>query len=239
MKHLALILCIFPFFGHSQSIDVFVGGTSTEFSGGTYDLNTSGGNANITIHLVNNIDSILSWKIERVSPSTNHWAEAMVILESSHSPFEGGGTTGPFPTPNWIMNFPINVMGDTVAVLDLTWDAVSEGCDLYAYYVIENNIRVDSFSINICKTVNIDELTARNVSIYPNPSCSVLNVEFETSVPEKVSVLDLLGNEIVTLEAFISMEIPTANLSNGMYFLTWREDDGIIREKKFQVQHPN
>jgi len=118
----------------------------------------------------------------------------------------------------------------------LRWEALNVGCDLYQYYILHNDVRVDSFQINLCKTVGLDEISPLDVLIYLNPTNSVLSLDFQTQTRKEVAVFDLLGNKIATFDASESMTISTEDFLNGSYFLSWKIEE-MNYNQKFQVQH--
>lgn len=239
MKNLTILFCLFTFFTNAQTIDVLAENSTIEFSGSTYDINSSGGqDVNLYLIFRNNTGTDQNWDLERVLPVMPHWDDWSMSWASYSNPLAGNDYILDSGVSNWITPIDLAVpQGDSVQVA-LRYDPLSDGCDLFKYYIVHNDVRVDSFSINICKTVSLNELNEENILVYSIPTNCSLNVVFEKHVPEQVVIFDLLGNKIANMEAFSSMQISTTDFSSGLYFLSWN-DNGIIRKRKFQVQHSN
>ena len=220
----------------AQSIDVYVEGTNYEFSGDVYEVNTSS-IFDIYVDLVvkNNTDSLQNWKIERILPAVQHWDDYTMSWSIYSDPL-GGYCYVIWPTQSWITQAAIAVPTSDSVNIRLNYESISDGCDLYLYYVLHNDIRVDSFSIHLCKTVGLDKVSQNSVEMYPIPANFELNLHFPAVVPTEIEITDLLGNKLKTFEASSDMKISTENFSNGIYFVRWMDDE-IIVSQKFQVQH--
>ncbi len=235
MKHLAVLFFVLPFFSQSQSIDVFIDATTTEISGNVYDVVTSDAQEDLYIRIENHTGTNQVWKIERILPSTNNWNDPSLSWDDLSTPFSGDDFIVS-AVQSWITPTALSIADNGAILVILRWEAIDVGCDLYQYYILDNDVRVDSFQINICKTVGLHEISPVNVSIYPNPASSILNLDFQVQAPKEVIAFDLLGNKIATFEASESMTISMEGFLNGSYFLSW-EIEGMKYNQKFQVQH--
>ncbi len=235
MKYLTILLFILPLFSQSQSIDVFISNTTTEISGSIYNVVSSNAQENLNIQIENHLGTNQNWKIERVLPSTNNWSDPTLSWADLSNPFNGDDFIVS-TAQNWVTPTILSVADSGGILLHLRWDAINVGCDLYQYYILHNDVRVDSFQINICKTVGLDEVNPVNVSIYPNPANSTLNLVFQTQTPKEVIVFDLLGNKIATFETLKYMKMSTSEFLDGIYFLSYNIGE-MNYNQKFQVQH--
>ena len=236
MKYLAILLFIAPFLSSAQSIDVFVSGTSLEFSGGTYDVSSSSDqDLQVQLLIENNTGFDQNWDIERILPLSQFWDDEWLSW-AAYSDIFGGSEFITDSNPIWITPYHLEVPADDSVMVGLNFKPESPGCDLYKYYLLHNDVRVDSFQIYLCKTVGLNVVTPEVVSIYPNPCNSDLNLSFQTKTPKEVVVFDFSGNEIATFEATESMIISTKEFSEGSYFLSWKMEE-ITFSRKFQVQH--
>jgi len=90
-------------------------------------------------------------------------------------------------------------------------------------------------SVN-CITVGMaDPSNPLNVSVYPDPVTSMLNIRWKPQVsPVEISVYDLLGNKIYSMEAGAgktSSFIDVKNLSNGLYVVGVKGINGVAVRK--------
>lgn len=91
----------------------------------------------------------------------------------------------------------------------------------YTLYIIDNEI--SGFS-------KID--FESNVSLFPNPASSVLNVESSYNL-ENVSVTDITGSMVLTLGSLLAGRntIDLSTLSAGMYFLNVRSEENVYTKR--------
>lgn len=90
-----------------------------------------------------------------------------------------------------------------------------------------------SFYINVTSNgsgeVGIDDVAAANISLYPNPATSLLNIESNQTIREVV-VFDMAGRNVMSLEGDIH-QIATSNLSNGIYTIRVITENGMATQK--------
>lgn len=84
--------------------------------------------------------------------------------------------------------------------------------------------------------VNVSEVSLKPIqySIYPNPATYTLYINFTTTTPNKIEVLDLHGRTLFTESVSSSQsscEIPLGNLSNGVYFVKLYSNEGVVLKK--------
>ena len=84
-----------------------------------------------------------------------------------------------------------------------------------------------------CEALSINDNALSQLSVYPNPSSNVININTPSSV-EIISteLYDVLGN--VVLKGADSKEINVSNLSTGMYLLNITTNQGSISTKVFR-----
>ena len=77
---------------------------------------------------------------------------------------------------------------------------------------------------------DIDEMEIhKNVSIYPNPATTVLNVVAEGY--NTVEIINLLGQTVYTNNVTSNMQINISNLNNGIYFVRLNGTNGTTTQK--------
>lgn len=69
------------------------------------------------------------------------------------------------------------------------------------------------------QTLNIENEDIRQVSVYPNPSNSILNIDLENDKPVKVSIYDMNGQMMYKSHSQGLLKINVINFKAGLYFL--------------------
>lgn len=107
----------------------------------------------------------------------------------------------------------------------LSWKLGSDS-DLNTKFVYFDNIY---FTVN---TLNNDSFTKNIVSIYPNPTSNILNIEAPSAI-QSLSVVNLLGQEVISRNASENMiSLDVSNLQAGIYIIK-TSVDGNISSTKF------
>ncbi len=78
-------------------------------------------------------------------------------------------------------------------------------------------------------TTGIEENNAAQVSIFPNPATSVLNVNAEGY--NTIQIINLLGEVVYSANAESNMQINVRNLTNGAYFVRMIGANGTATQK--------
>jgi hypothetical protein len=84
-------------------------------------------------------------------------------------------------------------------------------------------------------TINsVNELAAdKKISIYPNPTNNLLNIEWKDLNVKSIELTDITGRKILTekkSDSFASI-INISNLESGAYILTLNHDKGRIAKR--------
>jgi hypothetical protein len=95
-----------------------------------------------------------------------------------------------------------------------------------------------TFSLHVkdLAATNVKENKENNISLYPNPSSNIVNINFDYSINEntKLVVYDMYGKEVMNmdLENFDTgtnaMSINMSNLSSGIYNIHIKSDKATI-----------
>lgn len=89
---------------------------------------------------------------------------------------------------------------------------------------------INSKNIKIEMATGINELNSDNISVYPNPTNDLLNLNFDKSTTVlKVTLTDLQGKIVYNSNAVLgnSLQIDMSNLSNGLYMLDVQTNNGV------------
>ena len=86
---------------------------------------------------------------------------------------------------------------------------------------------IDDIKVSAGNTASITEVENANVTLYPNPVTSVLNIEAQGI--QEVSVLDVNGRTVMTKQN--TNRIDMSNLANGVYFVRVITTEGVSTQK--------
>ncbi len=126
---------------------------------------------------------------------------------------------------------------------DLTWTNVTGGNwssfgqsntgELYISDLFTGNIyRVTDANLSI---TDVEQDTFK---VYPNPSASVFNFEFQAELPSEISLYDISGKRISTIQNTQGqiVQISTQNLSKGLYIAEITNNLGQSNYRKLVVK---
>jgi hypothetical protein len=86
----------------------------------------------------------------------------------------------------------------------------------------------------LLSTTDIIITKESDITIYPNPTNSIVNIEAEKII-DRIVVYNALGRQILHKEPKQQMtKVDTKSLENGTYFISLFVDDRVIN-KSFQV----
>ena len=87
-------------------------------------------------------------------------------------------------------------------------------------------------------TTSINEIGIADLSIYPNPSEDLFNIEFSSLITQdlQIRIVNIIGEVVISdnLQQFIgeyTKEIYLYNNAKGIYFLEIETHDGVINKK--------
>ena len=80
-----------------------------------------------------------------------------------------------------------------------------------------------------CATLSLDEFEIDSVSLYPNPTTSVLNIKMKSNL-KQATVYSILGAKVLETT---SKNILTSNLKNGLYLIKIEAENGTMFTKRF------
>ena len=88
-----------------------------------------------------------------------------------------------------------------------------------------------SFSTN-CGALSVDDFSLNTVSIYPNPTTSVLNIKMDSNL-KSATIYSILGKKVLETT---SNNINTSNLNSGLYLIKIASENGSVATKKFMKE---
>ena len=88
-----------------------------------------------------------------------------------------------------------------------------------------------TYNVN-CGSLSVDDFSLNTVSIYPNPTTSVVNIKMN-AVLKQATVYSMLGKQVLKTQ---NNAINVSGLSNGMYVITIEAENGNVSTKRFIKQ---
>ena len=85
-----------------------------------------------------------------------------------------------------------------------------------------------SFSTN-CTALSVDNFSLNQISIYPNPTNSILNIKLDSNL-KRATIYSVLGAKVLETS---SKNIKTSNLKSGLYLIKIESENGSIFTKRF------
>jgi len=80
-----------------------------------------------------------------------------------------------------------------------------------------------------CSTLSVSDFSHETVSLYPNPTSSILNIKMKNTL-KQATVYSVLGAKVLDTT---SKSLNTANLKSGLYLITIEDENGSIATKRF------
>lgn len=97
----------------------------------------------------------------------------------------------------------------------------------YQYYLFVDNFTLD-------EATGIEEITADNVNVYPNPTKDIVNVNAPAQI-NNIEVYNIAGQKLSVYNVNnMTAQIDVTELANGIYFLKINTENGMVT-KKFNV----
>lgn len=98
----------------------------------------------------------------------------------------------------------------------------------YTVTVTDANGCKKSESYNVMSNVGIDDVVNEYVKLYPNPSTGLISIENQTAQRIDFSIFNAIGAEVSKGTLTHSVQLNLADLNNGMYFIRFNTDKGIL-----------
>jgi len=107
---------------------------------------------------------------------------------------------------------------------------------IYTLAFIQNTADKDILNaakstINKTGTTGIKTLIDLGISIYPNPVSDFINIDLTNNQPTKVSLVNILGTQIIHKSMTTSEKLDVSNFGKGIYFLLIENSTGKATQK--------
>src|SRR6056300_1140704 len=124
---------------------------------------------------------------------------------------------------------------DTSGTVTFTANNAGETVTVIAFGPCSSDTATFTFDVN---QISVDEdFLDGTLSIYPNPTRGLFNVEFATASATNVeiSIVNMVGQvistEVVTVNGLYNNQFDLSNESAGVYFIKFTTEDGVLTER--------
>jgi hypothetical protein len=124
---------------------------------------------------------------------------------------------------------------DTSGTVTFTANNAGETVTVIAFGPCSSDTATFTFDVN---QISVDEdFLNGTLSIYPNPTRGLFNVEFATASATNVeiSIVNMVGqvisNEVVTVNGLYNNQFDLSDESAGVYFIKFTTDEGVLTER--------
>jgi hypothetical protein len=189
---------------------VTVGGCEREDS--TFTIETyPDAVANISVDTANATISATDW--------TANWSTSGTTgADSVYVEFSNGTTSS---DTSGMVTFTANMAGESVTVI--------------AFGPCSSDTMTFTFDVN---QISVDEdFMNGTLSIYPNPTRGLFNVEFATAASKdvEISIVNMMGQvisrDVVRVNGVYQNQFDLSEASAGVYFITFKTDEGVLTER--------
>ena len=124
---------------------------------------------------------------------------------------------------------------DTAGTVTFTANNAGETVTVIAYGPCSSDTATFTFDVN---QISVDEdFMNGSLSIYPNPTRGLFNVEFATeqSKDVEISIVNMVGQvistDVVEVNGVYNNQFDLSNEAAGVYFITFTTDEGTLTER--------
>ena len=167
--------------------------------------------ASITVDSANATITSTDW-------SASWDASGTTDADSVYVAFSNGTTSN---ATSGTVTFTANMAGETVTVI--------------AFGPCTSDTATFTFDVN---QISVDEdFMNGSLSIYPNPTRGLFNVEFATEQAKdvEITIVNMLGQvvstDVVEVNGVYNNQFDLSNESAGVYFITFTTDEGVLTER--------
>ena len=233
MRHFTIFAILLTTLSSFGQIDIlWDDNPGITYNGQTITITKDYAGFDVYLHCQNNSSSPQDIKFRRVILSSNDTLFNDQFCDNNlcYSCFGNDWTT---PAPN-----PLQP-GDS-CLMKGTFYFFNGGDVLIRYYILDiSDNPIDSIDVNIINTVNISELDKINISVYPNPSSSTLNIDL-ANTPNKsliFKIYNINGKEVLNYSLIgLANKIDISNIKSGIYSYTILDNISIIKKSKLIIQ---
>lgn len=208
----------------------------------------------LEVNKLNNTTGATIWTTHHNFGGIDNFTDAK--LDTSNNIYLSGYFEGPLSSD--ISSMVLNPMGVVTWTASYTNPTLAAGGDRTCELVLDNNKNiilvgtserrgsisqdaVDVFTLKYnAAIVNVKEINNNkiDVSIYPNPSNSLLNIKINSSINDyKIEIVSITGQSVFTKNySILSPIIDISSFSNGVYFLNISQNNIIISSSKI-IKH--
>jgi len=129
----------------------------------------------------------------------------------------------------------IPVLGNASQNTSWTIDDLESGYYVCGVQAIDHNFEGSAFTDEVeftIGTINIENIEAQTVNVFPNPSSGVVNIIFDNDIFNQLIISNILGKEIyTTFDPPKNSQFDFSAFGCGIYFISLISDNSNLRYK--------
>ena len=89
-----------------------------------------------------------------------------------------------------------------------------------------------TFKISYFRASTVKENNESFFKLYPNPTSQNINLQFETTAPKTITLIDVLGKEVLKINSSNkAVQLDVTNYPKGVYFVKVSSEEGNSVQK--------
>jgi hypothetical protein len=91
----------------------------------------------------------------------------------------------------------------------------------------DSPLQINLVTVGVPGSLSVEDLTVNGIKIYPNPSSSIINIDYTENLQS--NLFNILGQKVLSTT---SKTINISNLEQGTYFLSTKDSNNNINNFK-------
>ena len=95
----------------------------------------------------------------------------------------------------------------------------------------DTEVFYDNISLQEAAPLSVDDFSASNVKVYPNPANNFINIESNVMEITEVALYDILGKKVLSQNKLVNNRLDISSLTKGVYFMKISANENSITKK--------
>jgi hypothetical protein len=188
------------------------------------------------------IETQIKFNTGKFKATDYNWEKKLDSLDSRwlvSACFNGDCKNDLLQSGTFIKDFGLNDTTCFIAFHVDTYELPGTSKIVYQVYNKNNNFDYETlvFNISYSKPTGINQISDKNLSIYPNPVSNKINIQSGTDLQNAtIKIVNALGEEVLVPFLNNYSELDVSNLKNGIYFLNICSNNQYYTKKFIKQQ---